>query len=128
VGVTTTGVGGRVVTVGSAATPPVCVDTGAAGVSTVGGTPLAGSLQPVAISASTRINTPVKMIFLFMDASLLPNGDIPMMIFYIILQIAHCLFSSIWVAINKPMSGVINPDRCITLERAVMLADSTANA
>jgi hypothetical protein len=85
VAVTTTGVGGTEVLVGSAATPVVEVGTTGTWVATGGGLPAAGNLQAVMISASITSAVPVKMIFLFMVASLAPNANILMMIFYIIL-------------------------------------------
>jgi hypothetical protein len=88
VAVTTTGMGGTEVFVGSAATALV-VAVGTIGSRVVvGGLPLAGNLQAVAVSASINSSTQVKMIFLFMVASFAPNAKIPMMIFYIILRIA----------------------------------------
>ncbi len=90
VAVTTTGVGGTEVLVGSARTtaPVVAVGTTGTWVTAGGGLPLAGNLQAVVINASITSSPHVKMIFLFMVASLAPNANIPMMIFYIILRIA----------------------------------------
>ena len=77
VAVTTTGVGGTEVLVGSAATASVvAVGTIGSGV-VVGGLPLAGNLQAVAVSASITSSTQVKMIFLFMVASLAPKCKYP---------------------------------------------------
>ena len=64
--ITTTGVGGTDVSVGSAAKPVVDVGTGGTCVLTTGGFPLAGNLQDVAANASITNNTLVKMILLFM--------------------------------------------------------------
>src|SRR4030042_1072218 len=86
--VTTTGVGGTDVLVGTTITttpPVVAVGTAGSGVVTGGGLLLDGNLQAVAMSASITSSTQVKMIFLFMVASLTPNANIPIMIFYIIL-------------------------------------------
>jgi hypothetical protein len=85
VSVGTSGVGGTEVLVGATATAFV-VAVGTIGAEVVvGGLPLAGNLQAVAVNASNTSSTQVKMIFLFMVASLAPNANIPMMIFYIIL-------------------------------------------
>jgi hypothetical protein len=83
--VTIAGVGGADVLVASAATPVVEVGTADSWLVTVGGLPLAGNLQAVAANASITSSTQVKINFLFMVASLAPNANIPMMIFYIIL-------------------------------------------
>ena len=86
--VTTTAVGGAVVLVGSATTLPWSRSAGGAWVG-MGGLPLAGNLQPVAMSANTTNSPQVKMTFLFMVASLGTQYKyISMMIFYIILSIA----------------------------------------
>jgi hypothetical protein len=127
VAVTTTGVGGMDVLVGSAATAMVAVGTAGTWVVTGGGLPAAGNLQAVIISASITSATHVKMIFLFMVASLAPNANISMVIFYIILPFALYCFNKNWVAINKPKLGVIHPDGGNTLQRAVMLTDSAAD-
>jgi hypothetical protein len=90
VAITTTGVGGMEVLVGSAPTaaPVVVVGTTGTWVTAGGGLLLAGNLQAEVINASIMSSPHVKMIFLFMVASLAPNANIPMMIFYIILRIA----------------------------------------
>jgi hypothetical protein len=65
-------VGGREVFVGSAWIPTVAVGKMGCCVLTGGGLPLAGSLHAVAANASSASSTQVKMIFLFMVASLAP--------------------------------------------------------
>ncbi len=128
VAVTTTGVGGTDVLVGSAATAMVAVGMTGTWVVTGGGLPAAGNLQAVMISASITSAAHVKMIFLFIVASLAPNANILMMIFYIILPFALCCFNKNRVAINKPKLGVIYPDGGNTLQRAVMLTDPATDA
>jgi hypothetical protein len=69
VSVATTGVGGMEVLVGATATAFV-VAVGTIGCRVVvGGLPLAGNLQAVAVSASITNSTQVKIILLFMVAS-----------------------------------------------------------
>jgi len=126
--VTTTGVGGTDVLVGSAATPVVAVGTTGTWVVTGGGLPAAGSLQAVVINPSITSTTHVKMVFLFMVASLAHKANMPMMIFYIILPFVLVCLNSYWVAINKPKLGVIHPDGGTALQWAVMLTDSAADA
>jgi hypothetical protein len=82
--VTITAVGGAEVRVGSAAIPVVAVATiGCPVVTTVGGLPLAGNLQPAAPTARSTSSIQVKNTFLLIFASLEPIADIPMKIFYI---------------------------------------------
>jgi hypothetical protein len=84
--VTTTAVGGTDVLVGSADTTSPVVAVGSTGAELgMGGLPLAGNLQPVAMSANTTSSPQVRINFLFMIASLEPDTKFPMMIFYIIL-------------------------------------------
>jgi len=88
VSVTTTGVGGMLVLVGSASTTVVEVGTAGAWVVTGGGAPAAGNLHAVMTSASIAIARQLTKNFLFMFASFVPSTKIPMIVFYIILPIA----------------------------------------
>jgi hypothetical protein len=93
VAVTTTGVGGTDVLVGSAAmTAVVEVGTTGSGLVSPGGVLAAGSLHPVAANTSITNKMPMKIVFLFIVFSLSPSVNIPTLIFYIILQNARGCF------------------------------------
>ncbi len=81
--VTITAVGGAEVRVGSAAIPVVEVGTTGGWPVAGGGLPLAGNLHPANPTASITSSIQVKNTFLFIVASLEPDADITIRIFYI---------------------------------------------